>query len=129
MWALRTSQEQWTDDDKEGLVRLFEPSPCLQMAEEFCHERTAIFATPLRKRAGKRQIWPWMQQGRASKLRCFDSVLTPGDNWLDDRAPSFSDRHTSGFVAGCNNQRKVIKRRGDGMLNVTHWFQRLQLDL
>jgi len=39
------------------------------------------------------------------------------------------DRHTRGFVEGCNNKLKVLKRRCDGILNVMHVFQRIQLDL
>jgi transposase len=76
MWALRKSREQLTDEDKDVLVRLFEHSPCLKRAYEFCHELTAIFDTQLSKREGKRQILQWMHKVRASKRRCFDSVLT-----------------------------------------------------
>jgi len=76
MWALRKSEEQWTDDDKDVLVCLFEHAPCLKMAYEFCRGFTSIFDTKLSKREGKRQIWKWMQKVRASKLRCFDSFLT-----------------------------------------------------
>jgi len=76
MWALRKSEEQLTDDDKDVLICLFEHSPCLKMAYEFCHELTSIFDTQLSKREGKRQMRKWMQTVRASKLRCFDSFLT-----------------------------------------------------
>jgi transposase len=129
MWALRKSEEQLTDEDKAVLVCLFEHSPCLKMAYEFCHELTSIFDTQLSKREGKRQIRKWMQKVRASKLRCFESFLTTLENWLDDIANYFIDRHTSGFVEGFNNKLKVIKRRCYGILNVTHLFQRIQLDL
>ena len=129
MWALRKSEEQLTDDDKDVLVCLFEHSPCLKMAYELCHALTSIFDTQLSKREGKRQVWQWMQKVRATKLRCFDSFLTTLENWLDDIANYFIDRHTSGFVEGFNNKLKVIKRRCYGILNVTHLFQRIQLDL
>jgi transposase len=129
MWALRKSEEQLTDDDKDVLVCLFEHSPCLKMAYEFCHDLTAIFDTQLSKREGKRQMWKWLKKVRASKLRSFDSFLTTLENWLDDIANYFIDRPTSGFVEGFNNKLKVIKRRCYGILNVTHLFQRIQLDL
>src|SRR5256712_13503241 len=76
MWALRKSEEQLTDDDKDVLRCLFEHSPCLKMAYEFCHEFTSIFDTQLSKREGKRQMRKWMDTVRASELRCFDSFLT-----------------------------------------------------
>src|SRR6266850_7163144 len=129
MWALRKSEETLTDDEKDVLVCLFSHSPCLKMAYEFCHELTSIFDAKLSKREGKRQIWQWMKKVRASKLHCFDSFLTTGENWLDDIANYFIDRHTSGFVEGFNNKLKVVKRRCYGILNVTHLFQRIQLDL
>jgi transposase len=129
MWALRKSEEQLTDDDKDVLVCLFAHSPCLKMAYALCNAWTSIFETPLSKREGKRQLWQWMQKVRASQLRCFDSFLTTLENWLDDIVHYFIDRHTSGFVEGFNNKLKVIKRRCYGILNVTHVFQRIQLDL
>ena len=76
MWALRKSEEQLTDDDQDVLICLFEHSPCLKMAYEFCHELTSIFDTQLSKREGKRQMRKWMHTVRASELRCFDSFLT-----------------------------------------------------
>ena len=129
MWALRKSEEQLTDEDKDVLVCLFAHSPGLKMAYELCKALTSIFETQQSKREGKRQLWPWMQKVRASKLRCFDSFVTTLENWLDDIANYFIDRHTSGFVEGFNHKLKVIKRRCYGILNVTHLFQRIQLDL
>jgi transposase len=129
MWALRKPEEQLIDDDKAVLVRLFAHAPCLKMAYEFCQELPSIFETQLSKREGKRQIWTWMHKVRASQLRCFDSFLTTLEQWLDDIANYFLDRHTSGFVEGFNNKLKVIKRRCYGIVNVTHLFQRIQLDL
>ena len=58
----------------------------------------------------------------------LDRWDTP-ENWLDDIANYFIDRYTSGFVEGFKNKLKVIKRRCYGILNVTHLFQRVQLDL
>jgi transposase len=129
MWALRKSEEQLTDDDQDVLSCLFGHSPCLKMAYEFCHELTSIFDTPLSKREGKRQMRKWMHTVRASELRCFESFVTTLEKYFDDIANYFLDRHTSGFVEGFNNKLKVIKRRCYGILNVTHLFQRIQLDL
>ena len=70
-----------------------------------------------------------MNKVKGSKLCCFDGFLTTLENHLDDIANYFIDRHTSGFVEGLNNKLKVIKRRCYGMLNITHFFQRIQLDL
>jgi transposase len=129
MWALRKSEEKLTDEDKDVLACLFGHSPRVKLAYELCSDLTSIFDAQLSKSQGKRQLRQWMKQVRANELRCFDSFLTTLENWLDDIANYFIDRHTSGFVEGFNNKLKVIKRRCYGILNVTHLFQRIQLDL
>ncbi len=90
---------------------------------------TALFESPLSKRAGKRRLPHWMHGVRASHLQCFESLVSTLETWLDEIANYFLDRQTSGFVEGFNNKLKVIKRRCYGILNVTHFFQRIQLDL
>ena len=129
MWALRKPKEQLTNEDNDVLVCLFGYSSYLKMAYELCGALTAIFDTQMSQKEGKQQLQEWMQKVRASQLRCFDSFLATLENWLDDIANYFIDRHTSGFVEGFNNKLKVIKRRCYGILNVTHLFQRVQLDL
>ncbi len=129
MWALRKSEENLTDKDKDVLVCLFEHSPLLQTAYHLCGELTSIFDTHMSKRKGKNQLRKWMRKVRQSKLCCFDGFLTTLENHLDDIANYFVGRHTSGFVEGFNNKLKVIKRRCYGILNLTHLFQRIQLDL
>jgi transposase len=129
MWALRKSEEKLTDEDKDVLVCLFEHSPELKTAYELCGELTSIFDTYMSKRKGESQLRKWMEKVRGSQLHCCESFLATLESHLDDIANYFIDRHTSGFVEGFNNKLKVIKRRCYGMLNVTHLFQRIQLDL
>jgi len=129
MWALRKKEEKLTDKDKDILACLFVYSPCLKTAYELCGALTSLFDSQISKRVGKRALKRWMKEVRESGLRCFDSFLSTLETWIDDIAHYFIDRHTSGFVEGFNNKLKVIKRRCYGILNVTHLFQRIQLDL
>jgi transposase len=129
MWALRKSEDDMTDKDQDVLVCLFEHSPLLQTAYNLCGELTSIFDMHMSKRKGKSQLRKWMRKVRASALSCFDGFVTTLETHLDDIANYFINRHTSGFVEGFNNKLKVIKRRCYGISNVTHLFQRIQLDL
>jgi transposase len=129
MWALRKSEANMNDQDQDVLICLFEHSPLLQTAYNLSSELTSIFDTHLSKRRGKNQLRKWMHKVRESELNCFDGFLTTLENHLDDIANYFVDRHTSGFVEGFNNKLKVIKRRCYGISNITHLFQRIQLDL
>jgi transposase len=129
MWALRKSETDLEDEDEEVLAQLFEYSPQLEMAYDFCQELTGIFNQDMRKRQGKKQMKNWMQSVVKSKLTCFNSFMKTLANWLDEVANYFLSRLTSGFVEGLNNKIKVIKRRCYGILNPTHLFQRIHLDL
>ncbi|MCY7406383.1 MAG: transposase [Alkalinema sp. CAN_BIN05] len=53
----------------------------------------------------------------------FDSFLTTVDNWLDQMTNYFLERHTIGFVKGCNNRIEVLKRQCYGISNVQRIFQ------
>jgi transposase len=70
-----------------------------------------------------------MKRVTKSNLSCFNTFLKTLSNWLDEIANYFISRLTSAFVEGLNNKIKVIKRRCYGILNPSHLFQRIHLDL
>ena len=129
MWTLRKREAQVTLEDKEKLDRLFMHSPQLKVAYELCNALTRIFEKRIGKRRAKSQLTDWIVRVRASTLHCFNTFVTTLEKWMDEIANYFLDRLTSGFVEGLNNKIKVIKRRCYGILNVTHLFQRIHLDL
>jgi len=111
------------------LARLFVNSPQLKIAYELCNALTEIFEKHMGKRRAKFQIKSWIQRVRDSEVQCFNNFLKTLEQWMDEITNYFIDRQTSGFVEGLNNKIKVIKRRCYGILNVTHLFQRIHLDL
>ena len=129
MWALRKSETDLKDKDNEVLSQLFTYSPQLKMAYDFCQKLTGIFNRDMTKRQGKKQLKDWMKRVTESELTCFNRFMKTLSNWLDEVANYFLSRLTSGFVEGLNNKIKVIKRRCYGILNPTHLFQRIHLDL
>ena len=129
MWALRKREDNLTDEDKDLLARLFVHAPLLKVAYELCNALTRIFEKRIGKRRAKTQLTDWIARVRASTLHCFNTFVTTLEKWMDEIANYFLDRQTSGFVEGLNNKIKVIKRRCYGILNVTHLFQRIHLDL
>ena len=129
MWALRKREDKLTDEDKDLLARLFVHAPLLKVAYELCNALTRIFEKRIGKRRAKSQLTDWIVRVRASTLHCFNTFGTTLEKWMDEIANYFLGRQTSGFVEGLNNKFKVIKRRCYGILNVTHLFQRIHLDL
>ena len=129
MWVLRKAESELEDEEDDLLARLFEYSPALEIAYDFCQELTHIFNQDVTKRQGKNKLKDWMKRVRESDLTCFNKFLKTLENRLNEIANYFISRLTSGFVEGLNNKIKVIKRRCYGILNPTHLFQRISLDL
>jgi len=129
MWALRKKEEERTDEEKDRLERLFGYSPQLKIAYNLCNALTDIFDKNMRKRRAKFTLKNWMKRVQDSTVHCFDTFVKTLEKWIDEIANYFLERQTSGFVEGLNNKIKVIKRRCYGILNVTHLFQRIYLDL
>ena len=129
MWPLRKSPTDLQPEEAALLERLFAHSPALKQARTLQEDLTAIFEQPLSKEEARLKINAWCADVSASGLKCFDKFLITLHNWLDEITNYFHQRCNSGFVEGLNNKIKVIKRRCYGILNVTHLFQRLYLDL
>jgi transposase len=128
-WILRHRRADLTADERRILNRLFARSPTLKDAYEACEALTAIYDSHLSKGQGKRKLRGWMQRVTNRKLTCFDRFLGTLNTHFEEITNYFVGRHTSGFVEGLNNKLKVLKRRGYGITNLTHLYQRVCLDL
>lgn len=129
LWPFRKRADVLDPAEQERLETLLAYSPPLRQAYALREQLTAIFDTARSKADGLRRLRWWRRRVEKSDLRCFDPFLKLLDRWLDLVANYFISHHTSGFVEGFNNKRKVLKRRCYGLRNVARLFQRLTLDL
>ncbi len=129
LWAFRKNTADLEAAEQEVLRRLFAYSPELAQAYTYREQLTAIFEEDLSKEQATAKLKHWQQQVKASGLRCYESFLQTLDKWIDEITNYFLQRHNSGFVEGLNNKVKVLKRRCYGIFNLSHFFQRLFLDL
>jgi len=129
IWLFRRAPQDLTKAERARLALLFECAPDLKQAYDLREQLTAIFETDHNKASATTAIKRWVKRVTASGLSCFDSFLVTLENWLDEITNYFVHRLTSGFVEGFNNKAKVLKRRCYGITNLTHFFQRLYLDL
>ena len=129
MWLFRRRWKDLEPEKQTRLKRLFELAPDLKHAYQFREQLTDIFDALLSPEEAARKFEAWCQAVRDSGLNCFNKFLATLRNWWDEILNYFKQRHTSAFVEGFNNKVKVLKRRCYGILNVTHIFQRLYLDL
>lgn len=129
LWPFRKRADDLVEGERERLDTRLAYSPQLQQAYTVREELTAIFDTARSKADGLRRMRFWRRRVERSGLTCFDGFLKLLDRWLDVIANSCIAHHTSGFVEGLNNKRKVLKRRCYGMRTIGRLFQRLWLDL
>jgi transposase len=129
MWPFRKRRDELAQAEQEQLARLFAHAPELETAYTLREALTDIFDGGHTVDEGKSRLRAWRQRVIASGLDCYDSFLTTLYNWWDEIANYFRNRLSSGFVEGLNNKVKTLKRRCYGFLNVTHFYQRLYLDL
>ncbi|MGB5737546.1 MAG: ISL3 family transposase [Thiohalocapsa sp.] len=129
LWLFRKPWTALTAAERQRLEPLFERAPNLRTVHQMREVLTAIFE----QAQSKAQATEWIQAWRAfvimQAIPGFEKFFTTLDNHLDEITNYFLDRQTSGFVEGFNNKIKVLKRRCYGLFNLTHLFQRLQLDL
>jgi len=128
MWMLRKPKEALTKREAHTVAFLFRHSPLVEQVYTACQEFTAIFDASLSKRDAMHHIIRWKLRVKHQGLTCFRTFLTTLDTYLHEITNYFLKRQTSGFVEGFNNKLKVLKRRCYGIVNVTHFYQRIVLD-
>lgn len=129
MWLLRKDNQHLSVTERQQLRRLFAYSPALKLAYTLRQELTALFEMRLTKQQALARFAHWQTKVRKSTLTCFDKFLITLTNWSHEIANYFVHRLSSGFVEGLNNKLKTLKRRCYGILKITHFFQRLYLDI
>jgi transposase len=126
---LRSRKEyNMSEDEKKVLQPLFNHSPKLKQAYDFCIELTAIYNEHQNQEDAASKIDDWVVKVQASTLSCFNSFVKTIKKYRSEICNYFIDRNSSGFVEGFNNKVKVLKRRCYGIFNLKHLFQRIFLD-
>lgn len=129
LWLFRKPWTALSKDEQQRLERLFEQAPALRAVHLMREILTAIFETAESKAQATEWLGMWRLFLIHHAIEGFERFLTTLDNHFDKITNYFPDRQTSGFVEGFNNKIKVLKRRCYGIFNLSHLFQRLQLDL
>jgi len=116
-----------TPEEKRITAPLFNYSPLLKVAYEFCCQLTGIFNGNFSVEEAHDKLNEWIAAVESSKVTCFNKFIQTLRKYKSEIAHYFQDRYTSGFVEGFNNKVKVLKRRCYGIFNIKHLFQRISL--
>lgn len=116
------------EQEKEVLKPLFDVAPKIKKAYSFSLQLTAIYNKHSTTNEALESLNSWISEVEKSDINCFKDFIKTLKKYKAEICNYFIGRHNSGFVEGCNNKIKVLKRRCYGIFNIKHLFQRIVLD-
>ena len=73
----------------------------------------------------KKKLSDWILYAQDSKLKAFKNCSNTMINWSNGILNSFDTPYTNGFIEGCNNKIKVLKRNAYGFKNFERFRNRI----
>ena len=111
-------------DDYARLETMFEKSPKLKEAYELKKMFRRFKNCTVRSDAAK-ILQEWMMRVHISNVPEFIPVSQTFANWSKEILNSIELPYTNGFIEGCNNRIKVLKRVSFGMPRFKRFRQRI----
>ena len=116
--------EKLTPEEKDRLALMFEIAPRLADAYRIKNE----FLTVIRSESsevGKQRLVDWLFSVEIMDLPEFQDCTKAYHNWFHEIINSMDVPWTNGYIEGCNNKTKVLKRVSYGMRNFNNFRKRI----
>jgi transposase len=116
--------EKLSEEEMDRLSLMFEIAPRLADAYRFKND----FITVIRSNSsieGKQRLVDWLFSAEVMDLPEFHDCTKAYHNWFQEIINSMDVPWTNGYIEGCNNKTKVLKRVSYGMRNFSHFRKRI----
>ena len=116
--------EKLTEEEADRLALMFEIAPRLADAYRLKNE----FLTVIRSKSaaeGKQRLVDWLFAVEVMDLPEFHDCTKAYHNWFKEILNSMDVPWSNGFIEGCNNKTKVLKRVCFGMRNFRNFRNRI----
>ena len=116
--------EKLTDEESDRLALMFEIAPRLADAYRLKNE----FLTVIRSKSsqeGRHRLANWIFSVEVMDLPEFHNCTKAYRNWFEEILHSMNVPWSNGFIEGCNNKTKVLKRVCFGMRNFRNFRNRI----
>jgi transposase len=123
-YLLLKDSDKLTIEDRIQLENLFRISPALEKAYALKQQFEYVKMSTNRKEAAKR-LSKWIMDVQKSGLREMIKVSLTYQNWSIEILNSFEYPYTNGYIEGCNNRIKVLKRVSFGMPRFARFRRRI----
>ena len=116
--------ENLMPEEMDRLSLMFEIAPRLADAYRIKND----FLTVIRSKSsgeGKQQLVDWLYSVEVMDLPEFHDCTKAYHNWFQEILNSMDVPWTNGYIEGCNNKTKVLKRVSYGMRNFNNFRKRI----
>ena len=116
--------EKLTDGEMDRLALMFEIAPRLADAYRIKNDFLSVIHSKSAAE-GKRTLADWLLSVEIMDLPEFHDCTKAYHNWFNEIINSLEVPWTNGFIEGCNNKTKVLKRTCYGMRNFNNFRKRI----
>ena len=123
-YLLMKPMEKLSDEEMDKLALMFEIAPKLADAYRLKNEFLEVIHSDSSK-IGKSKLVDWLTAVEVMDLPEFDDCTKAYYNWFQEILNSMDVPWSNGFIDGCNNKTKVLKRVCFGMRNFSNSRKRI----
>ena len=123
-YLLSKKPEKLTEEEMDRLALMFEIAPRLADAYRLKNEFLAVIRTKT-SAEGKHKLADWLLSAEVMDIPEFLDCTKAYHNWFHEILNSMDIPWTNGFIEGCNNKTKVLKRVCFGMRNFNNFRKRI----
>ena len=116
--------EKLTDEEMYQLGLMFEIVPRLADAYRIKNDFLSVIRSKSAEE-GKKTLADWLFSVEVMDLPEFHDCTKAYHNWFHEIINSLDVPWTNGFIEGCNNKTKVLKRTCYGMRNFNNFRKRI----
>ena len=116
--------EKLTDEQMDRLALMFEMAPRLADAYRIKNEFLTVFHSKS-SAEGRQKLLDWLLSVEVMQMPEFDDCTKAYRNWFQEILNSMDVPWSNGYIEGCNNKTKVLKRVCFGMRNFNNFRKRI----
>ena len=116
--------ENLTPEEMDRLALMFEIAPRLADAYRIKNDFLTVIHSKS-SRVGKQRFVDWLYSVEVMDLPEFHDCTKAYHNWFQEILNALDVPWTNGYIEGCNNKTKVLKRVSYGMRNFNNFRKRI----
>ena len=123
-YLLMKSMDKLSPEEMDRLALMFEIAPRLADAYRIKNEFLTVFRSKS-SAEGRPKLADWLLSVEVMEMPEFQDCVTAYRNWFQEILNSMDVPWSNGYIEGCNNKTKVLKRVCFGMRNFNNFRKRI----